>query len=66
MQSGTPAAAFPLTGGIELLHILWTFCHEAIKGLLECKFQWLRTLRWFRRNIFFFHFIMIVIIVIPY
>lgn len=33
--------AFPLTGSIELLNIVQTFCHEAIKGLLEYKFHWL-------------------------
>lgn len=33
--------AFPLTGSIELLNMVQTFCHEAIKGLLEYKFHWL-------------------------
>lgn len=33
--------AFPLTGSIELLNMVQTFCHQAIKGLHENKFHWL-------------------------
>lgn len=39
--------AFPLTGCIELLNMVQTFCHEAIKRLLAYKFQWLLSVMYY-------------------